>query len=218
MRWDALRSYDLTPVRGIAQRDAISRAKEDRSWSGMWRYRTVLPSIDPVTLGEGWTPMLPSRRYENVFLKEEGANPTGTFTARGLALAITMARHYGIKKVAVSLGGQCGRCSCCLCCCGGNGSAHLHAEGRAAGEPGRMHRIWRTHDPSGWSYLRLRPHGRREKEKEPRRIMLHIERVGPRVHLGEVVAAGLPASENRIKVGDPFSIGSLWSHKFNRRI
>ena len=74
----------------------------------MWRYRAVLPSVEPVTLGEGWTPMLPSRRHENVFLKEEGANPTGTFKARGLALAITMARHYGIKKVAVPSAGNAG--------------------------------------------------------------------------------------------------------------
>jgi threonine synthase len=74
----------------------------------MWRYRSVLPSIEPVTLGEGWTPMLPSRRYPNVFLKEEGANPTGTFKARGLALAITMARHYGIRKVAVPSAGNAG--------------------------------------------------------------------------------------------------------------
>jgi threonine synthase len=100
--------YDLTPMKGIAQRDAIGTAKQDRSWSGMWRYRSVLPSVEPVTLGEGWTPMLPSRRYENVFLKEEGANPTGTFKARGLALAITMARHYGIKKVAVPSAGNAG--------------------------------------------------------------------------------------------------------------
>jgi threonine synthase len=74
----------------------------------MWRYRSILPSVEPVTLGEGWTPMLPSRRYQNVFLKEEGANPTGTFKARGLALAITMARHYGIKKVAVPSAGNAG--------------------------------------------------------------------------------------------------------------
>jgi threonine synthase len=100
--------YDLSPAKGLAMRDSIGTAKEDRSWSGMWRYRSVLPSVDPVTLGEGWTPMLPSRRYENVFLKEEGANPTGTFKARGLALAITMARHYGIKKVAVPSAGNAG--------------------------------------------------------------------------------------------------------------
>jgi threonine synthase len=100
--------YDLTSAKGIAQRDAIGTTKQDRSWSGMWRYRSVLPSVEPVTLGEGWTPMLRSRRYANVFLKEEGANPTGTFKARGLALAITMARHYGIKKVAVPSAGNAG--------------------------------------------------------------------------------------------------------------
>ncbi len=100
--------YDLSSAKGTANRDAIGTTTADKSWSGMWRYRSVLPSIEPVTLGEGWTPMLPSRRYPNVFLKEEGANPTGTFKARGLALAITMARHYGIRKVAVPSAGNAG--------------------------------------------------------------------------------------------------------------
>ena len=61
-----------------------------------------------MTLGEGWTPMLPSRRYAGVYLKEEGANPTGTFKARGLSLAMTMARHYGIEKIAVPSAGNAG--------------------------------------------------------------------------------------------------------------
>jgi threonine synthase len=74
----------------------------------MWRYRDVLPSVEPVTLGEGWTPMLPSRRFESVWLKEEGANPTGTFKARGLALAVTMARHYDLKKLAAPTAGNAG--------------------------------------------------------------------------------------------------------------
>src|ERR1035437_8594397 len=52
--------YDLASAKGIAQRDAIGTASEDRAWSGMWRYRSLLPSVEPVTLGEGWTPMLPS--------------------------------------------------------------------------------------------------------------------------------------------------------------
>ncbi len=72
----------------------------------MWRYRCVLPNVEPVTLGEGWTPMLRSRRYPNVFVKEEGANPTGSFKARGLALGVTMARHYGLKKLAVPSAGN----------------------------------------------------------------------------------------------------------------
>jgi threonine synthase len=50
--------------------------------------------------------MLHSRRFPNVFLKEEGANPTSTFKARGLALAVTMARHYGLKKLAVPSAGN----------------------------------------------------------------------------------------------------------------
>jgi len=100
--------YDLSAAKGTALRDAIGTTAADRRWSGMWRYRDVLPDIDPVTLGEGWTPMLASRRYANVYLKEEGANPTGTFKSRGLSLAMTMARHYGIRKIAVPSAGNAG--------------------------------------------------------------------------------------------------------------
>src|ERR1700677_2324575 len=67
--------YDLSSARGAAVRDAIGTTAADHRWSGMWRYRAVLPAIEPVTLGEGWTPMLASHRYANVYLKEEGANP-----------------------------------------------------------------------------------------------------------------------------------------------
>lgn len=72
----------------------------------MWRYKAVLPEAAPVTLGEGWTPMLRSKRYANAFLKEEGANPTGSFKARGMAMAVTMARHYGLKKLAAPSAGN----------------------------------------------------------------------------------------------------------------
>ena len=72
----------------------------------MWRYRSVLPDVEPVTLGEGWTPMLRSRRHPGVFLKEEGANPTGSFKARGMSMAVTMARHLGLKKLAVPSAGN----------------------------------------------------------------------------------------------------------------
>src|ERR1700690_887855 len=98
--------YDLKPLHGIAARDAIARDAATSPWPGMWRYRSVLPEVKPVTLGEGWTPMLPSQRFPNVFLKEEGANPTSTFKARGLGLAVTMARHYGLRKLAVPSAGN----------------------------------------------------------------------------------------------------------------
>ncbi len=96
--------YDLSPLRGA--RDDIARQAAKSPWLGMWRYRSVLPEAKPVTLGEGWTPILASKRYPGVLLKEEGANPTGTFKARGLALAVTMARHYGLRKLAVPSAGN----------------------------------------------------------------------------------------------------------------
>ncbi|HUI76078.1 MAG TPA: threonine synthase [Candidatus Acidoferrum sp.] len=98
--------YDLTSVRGAAARDAIAREAQTAPSAGMWRYQSVLPDAKPVTLGEGWTPMLRSRRYRNLFLKEEGANPTGSFKARGLTMAVTMVRHYGLTKVAVPSAGN----------------------------------------------------------------------------------------------------------------
>ena len=98
--------YDLAPQRGTAARDSVAKDASTSSWPGMWRYRAVLPNATPVTLGEGWTPMLRSRRHPQLFLKEEGANPTGSFKARGLALAVTMAKHYGICKLAVPSAGN----------------------------------------------------------------------------------------------------------------
>ena len=72
----------------------------------MWRYDAVLPEAAPVSLGEGFTPMLPSREYPNVFIKDEGLNPTGSFKARGLSAAVTMARHFGLKKLAIPSAGN----------------------------------------------------------------------------------------------------------------
>ncbi len=98
--------YDLSRLRGTSPKEVIGNEIISSPWKGMWRYAAVLPEVQPVTLGEGWTPMLRSRRYTGVFLKEEGANPTGTFKARGLAMAVTMARHYGIPKLAVPSAGN----------------------------------------------------------------------------------------------------------------
>jgi threonine synthase len=72
----------------------------------MWRYDAVLPEAAPVSLGEGFTPMLRSREYPNVFIKDEGLNPTGSFKARGLSAAVTMARHFGLQKLAIPSAGN----------------------------------------------------------------------------------------------------------------
>src|ERR1700688_454930 len=98
--------YDLSHLQGTSPAAVIGRDVAQLPWPGMWRHLSVLPDVQPVTLGEGWTPMLRSKRYPNAFLKEEGANPTGTFKARGLALAVTMAKHYGLKKLAVPSAGN----------------------------------------------------------------------------------------------------------------
>src|SRR5579862_2933093 len=96
--------YDFSTLRGTRPDDVILNSP--CGWRGLWRYRAVLPDAEPVTLGEGWTPMLQSRRYPGARIKEEGANPTGTFKARGLAMAVTMACHYGLKKLAVPSAGN----------------------------------------------------------------------------------------------------------------
>jgi threonine synthase len=97
--------YDLSSLEGSNPREVIARDAAG-AWTGMWRYRSVLPAAEPVTLGEGWTPMLKSRRRPAAWLKEEGANPTGSFKARGLSMAVTMARHYGLRKLAVPSAGN----------------------------------------------------------------------------------------------------------------
>ncbi len=95
--------YDLGSLKGKFRReDLVGRV------ASMWRYAEVLPDAPPVTLGEGFTPMLPSREYPNVWIKDEGLNPTGSFKARGMSAAVTMARHYGLKKLAVPSAGNAG--------------------------------------------------------------------------------------------------------------
>src|SRR5207247_8563646 len=88
--------------------DAKARLRE-RRWT-MWRYREWLPLADgdaPVTLGEGGTPLLTAPRLaathglRDLLLKEEGANPTGSFKARGLAAAVTPAAVAGARRLVV---------------------------------------------------------------------------------------------------------------------
>jgi threonine synthase len=72
----------------------------------MWRYAEVLPEAEPVSLGEGFTPILPSHEFPNVYIKDEGLNPTGSFKARGMSAAVTMAKAYGLKKLAAPSAGN----------------------------------------------------------------------------------------------------------------
>src|ERR1700686_1486502 len=88
--------YDLATIKR-----RFSSARLAGRAATMWRYDAVLPHANPVSLGEGFTPMLPSREYPGVFIKDEGLNPTGSFKARGLSAAVTMARHFGVKKLAI---------------------------------------------------------------------------------------------------------------------
>lgn len=83
----------------------------------LWRYREVLPVTQEsavVSLGEGITPLIHARRLgerlglANLYLKDESLNPTGSFKARGLAVAVSMARELGIKKLAIPSAGNAG--------------------------------------------------------------------------------------------------------------
>jgi len=99
--------YDLEELKRNAKRDNPAKyAAASAASLGMWRYKDVLPDVTPVTLGEGWTPMVRSKRYPGLFIKEEGNNPTGSFKARGLAMAVTMAKHYGLQHLAVPSAGN----------------------------------------------------------------------------------------------------------------
>jgi threonine synthase len=72
----------------------------------LWRYREVLPEVEPITLGEGFTPLLPSREFPNLWIKDEGLNPTGSFKARGISVAISVAKSLGLKKLAMPSAGN----------------------------------------------------------------------------------------------------------------
>jgi threonine synthase len=83
----------------------------------LWRYREVLPvaaEASVISLGEGFTPLLRARRLgdklglPNLFLKDESQNPTGSFKARGMAVAVSKAHELGIRKLAVPSAGNAG--------------------------------------------------------------------------------------------------------------
>ena len=104
--------YDLAAARQGFPREAI-----DGREASMWRYREVMPVVDPqhiVTLGEGMTPLLPAPRLgqelgcSQLLVKEEGLNPTGTFKARGLSAAVSRALELGARALAIPTAGNAG--------------------------------------------------------------------------------------------------------------
>lgn len=95
---------------------ALRQALGDRPWS-MWRYREwlpLMPAEEPVTLGEGGTPLLRAAHLgralglERLWVKDESQNPTGSFKARGLAAAVTRARLEGATRFTVPTAGNAG--------------------------------------------------------------------------------------------------------------
>lgn len=101
--------YDLAAVRSQWQKNDLKSAS-----GTMWRYHPVLPANleEAVTLGEGWTPLIPAcalgKRIgaENLWVKDEGQNPTDSFKARGLSCAVTMAKKLGAPKLAIPSAGN----------------------------------------------------------------------------------------------------------------
>jgi threonine synthase len=104
--------YDLGELKQrISPPDISSRP------SGLWRWTELLPVEDDryrLVLGEGDTPLLPvprlaaSLRLERVYLKDEGVNPTGSFKARGMAVALSRAAELGVREVVVPTAGNAG--------------------------------------------------------------------------------------------------------------
>jgi threonine synthase len=100
--------YDLEAAKRTLSRESIA-AREP----GMWKWRELLPLPEgaaPVSLGEGETPIVPLTRTggANLLVKDEGRLPTGSFKARGLAMAVTMARQFGIERIALPTNGNAG--------------------------------------------------------------------------------------------------------------
>lgn len=107
-----LARYDLAAVRRALPRAALARRE-----ASLWRYRELLPIADDAqiaTLGEGWSPLLPCPRLgaalglERLLVKDEGQLPTGSFKARGMAVAISRARELGARVLAAPSAGNAG--------------------------------------------------------------------------------------------------------------
>jgi threonine synthase len=104
--------YDLAAVRA-----AVTRADLVHRPPSLWRYRELLPlpfDEEPVTLGEGMTPLLPCPRLgrelglSRLFIKDESQLPTGSFKSRGMTAAVSMAKHFGLTRLAIPTAGNAG--------------------------------------------------------------------------------------------------------------
>lgn len=104
--------YDLAAVKGaVRPGDFAGRV------NSLWRYRELLPlpaKAEPVTLGEGMSPLLPCPRLgremglTHLAVKDESQLPTGSFKSRGMTAAVSMAKHFGIARVAIPTAGNAG--------------------------------------------------------------------------------------------------------------
>jgi threonine synthase len=105
--------YDLDAI-GKVDRIAGSRFQDGEK--SLWRWRQLLPlpkDVEPVSLGEGGTPLLQSKKFGNeagvdLWIKDESLNPTQSFKARGMSVAVSMAKYLGAKKLAVPSAGNAG--------------------------------------------------------------------------------------------------------------
>src|SRR5437016_5640140 len=101
--------YDLDAAGHSLKRETL-RTRE----KSLWRYRELLPlpaDVDPVSLGEGGTPLLRAKKFAgdvHLWIKDESQNPTQSFKARGMAVAVSMAKHVGATKLAVPSAGNAG--------------------------------------------------------------------------------------------------------------
>ena len=103
--------YDLDKAAETLTRESLATRE-----SSLWRYREVLPVVDAaniVSLGEGWTPLFKTDRLAatlpiklDLYIKDEGQNPTQSFKARGMTAAISMAKELGVTKLAVPSAGN----------------------------------------------------------------------------------------------------------------
>src|SRR6266487_2215678 len=100
---------DLDRARRTLTRETLATREKS-----LWRYREVLPlpgNVEPVSLGEGGTPLLRAQKFGDdidLWVKDESINPTQSFKARGMTVAVSMAKHLGATKLAVPSAGNAG--------------------------------------------------------------------------------------------------------------